>query len=217
MSASVVARRSRTEPDGRVVLRHVSWETYERFLSDNKERWVPRLTYDRGMLELMTPSMRQEIDTAAISFFVEFVTAVMDFPIRSVGSTTFRREDLRRGFEANASFYTWHEESIRGQREANLKRDPPPDLELEMEASRSGIDGLKLFAGLGVPEVWRWNGRRISNFVLEQGGFRRSSLSCQIPALTSAVLTRFLNALRTTKCPAWSRMVSGWARALDAS
>jgi Uma2 family endonuclease len=175
------------------------------------------LTYDRGILELMTPSMGQEIDTGAISFLVDIVTAAMDIPICSVGSTTFRREDLQRGFEANASFYIRHEESIRGQREVDLKRDPPPDLVLEIEASRSEIDRLKLFASMGVPEVWRCDGQRISIFVLDQGGFRRSSLSGQIPALTSEVLTRFLDAHLAMLSPAWARMVSEWARARDAS
>ena len=41
--------------DERVVLPCVSWETYERLLADDEERRVPRMTYDQGVLELVTP------------------------------------------------------------------------------------------------------------------------------------------------------------------
>ena len=37
---------------GRVLLRNVSWETYERLMDEREERRVPRFFYDRGVLEI---------------------------------------------------------------------------------------------------------------------------------------------------------------------
>ena len=167
-SASLqVASPPRVVADERVVLPCVSWETYERLLADDEERRVPRMTYDQGVLELVTPSMPHEVDAATITRIVDIVAAILGIPIRSAGSTTFRRKDLERGFEPDASFYIQNEARIRGQREVDLTVDPPPDVVLEMEMSRSALDKLPLFASMGIPEVWRCDGQRVTILILE--------------------------------------------------
>jgi Uma2 family endonuclease len=105
-SASLqVASPPRVVADDCVVLRNVSWETYERLLSDDEERRVPRMTYDRGVLELVTPSLPHEKDALTITRIVDIVAAIMGIPVLSAGGTTYRRQDLERGFEPDASFY----------------------------------------------------------------------------------------------------------------
>ena len=64
MSPASVASPPRVVADDCVVLHNVSWETYERLLSDDEERRVPRMTYDQGVLELVTPSKPHEEDAA---------------------------------------------------------------------------------------------------------------------------------------------------------
>src|SRR5215216_8007931 len=137
MSSASVASPPRVVADDCVVLPHVSWETYERLLSDDEELRAPRMTYDQGVLELVTPSMPHDEDARTITRIVDIVAANLGIPIRSVGSTTFRRKDLERGFEPDASFYVQNEERIRGLREIDLLVDPPPDLILEMAMSHS--------------------------------------------------------------------------------
>ena len=44
---------------------------------------------------------------------------------------------------------------------STLSVDPPPDVVLEMEMSRSARDKLPLFASMGIPEVWRCDGQRV--------------------------------------------------------
>jgi Uma2 family endonuclease len=212
MSASSVASPPRIAADERVVLRRVSWDTYERLLADDEGRRVPRMTYDRGVLELVTPSMPHETDAATITRIVDIVSANLGMPVQSTAATTFRRPELERGFEADASFYIQSEKRIRGQREVDLTVDPPPDLVLEMEMSRSALDKLALFAAMGIPEVWRSDGERISMFVLDQARYRESPASLALPVLTSEVLNRFLADSRTMLSPDWFRMVGDWAR-----
>jgi Uma2 family endonuclease len=212
MSARATASPPQVAADERVVLHHVAWDTYERLLADDEERRIPRMTYDQGVLELVTPSMPHEVDADTIADLVKIVAANLGIPIRSVASTTFRRKDLERGFEADASFYIQHEERIRGLREVDLSVDPPPDLVLEMEMSRSALDKLVLFASMGIPEVWRSDGERITIYVLDQDRYRESSTSSVLPALTREVLTRFLAASRTMLSHEWFQAVSAWAR-----
>lgn len=40
----------------RVILHDTSWETYVRLMKKRGENRVPRFTYDRGELEIMSPS-----------------------------------------------------------------------------------------------------------------------------------------------------------------
>lgn len=211
MSARATANPPQVGGDEQVTLRRVSWETYERLLADDAERRVPRLTFDHGVLELVTPSMPHDEDTRTISLFIEIVTAVLGIPIRGTGSTTFRRRDLERGFEPDASFHIQHEPQIRGQREVDLLVDPPPDLVLEMEYSRSAIDKLELFASMGVPEVWRCDGEDVTIHLLAGGRYHESSNSACLPIVTSEAVSRLLAVSRTMLSPAWFRAVSEWA------
>src|SRR5215213_8161938 len=212
VSLASVASPPRLVPDKRVVLPCVSWETYERLLADDEERRVPRITYDQGVLELVTPSTPHEEDALVFAHLVFIVAANLGIPIRSVGSTTYRRKDLARGFEPDASFYIQNEERIRGKRQIDLTVDPPPDIILEMEMSRSALDKLPLFASMGIPEVWRCDGQRVTILRLEQDGYRESSSSQSLPVLMSEDLTRFLAESRTMLSPDWFQAVSDWAR-----
>lgn len=213
MASAPVAAPPIAMPDDRVVLPRVKWETYARLVDDDEERRVPRLTYDRGVLEIVSPSMPHEEDANTIARVVEIVAAWMNVPIRSVVSTTFRRSDLERGFEADASFYIQNAARLQGRRQIDLANDPPPDLVLEMEVSRSAIDKLALFASMGIPEVWRMDGESVAIHVLDGDRYADAAASRALPVLTAAVVTRFLGLSRTLPSPDWFRAVTEWALA----
>ena len=212
MSASSVVNAPNLVADDCVVLHHISWDTYERVLAADEERRVPRITYDQGVLELVTPSLPHEKDALTIVRIVDVVAAMIGVPILSAGGTTYRRRDLERGFEPDASFYIQNEMRVRGQRQIDLAVDPLPDVVLEMEVSRSAIDKLRLLVNMGVPEVWRCDGARVTIFILEGERYRESFASQALPVLTAEVLTRFLAYSRSMLSPDWFHAVSEWAR-----
>lgn len=90
MASTTAARPLKVGGDVRVVLPHVSWETYERLLADDEDRRVPQMTFDQGVLELVTPSMPHDVDSETIALVVDIVAANLGVPIWGVGSTTFR-------------------------------------------------------------------------------------------------------------------------------
>ena len=112
----------------KVLLSNVSWETYERLLKDHLDSSAPRFTYDRGMLEILSPSSEHEKLNRHIAQLVLAVTEEMGIEAEDFGSTTFRREDLERGFEPDSCFYIQNEEQVRGKDRIDLTVDPPPDL-----------------------------------------------------------------------------------------
>ena len=108
----------------RIVLHDVSWETYERLLADHVDRSVPHFTYDRGELEIVSPSTEHEEDNRTLALLIEIIAMEWEIDIRNVGSMTFKRLDLQRGFEPDSSFYVQHEPLVRGKAQIDLEVDP---------------------------------------------------------------------------------------------
>jgi Uma2 family endonuclease len=196
----------------RVLLRNISWETYERLLEERGDSRVPRLAYDRGELEIMSPSSEHE----GVAYFVGLLVAVFAEEMRvnayGVGSTTYRRGDFGRGFEPDASFYIKNEERIRGKPRIDLYVDPPPDLVIEIDITSPSLDKFPIYARLGVQEVWRYDGARATIFVLEDGEYVEAVESVALPPLTSDVITHFVRESVSVGSTVWLRTVRKWAR-----
>ncbi len=164
----------------RVLLRSISWQTYET-LADNPDRAGRLLTYDQGVLEIMSPSKAHESDKSILGRMVEMYSLQHDIDICSSASTTFKRKDLERGFEADESYYIRNESIVRNKRAIDLLVDPPPDLVIEIEMSRSAINKLALFASIGIPEVWRYDGNRLWLGRLNGDVYEPSNCSIELP------------------------------------
>lgn len=134
----------------RTVMENIRWETYVD-LAEQRRGSVPRMTYSEGVLELMTPRRQHEGIGCLLGRMVETWTEVHGIEIQSVASTTFKRKDLAKGFEADESYYIEHAEQIRVKEEVDLLVDPPPDLVIEVEITTSAIRKLNLFAAMGSP------------------------------------------------------------------
>ncbi len=177
--------------DQRNLLRDVDWQTYLA-LSDTTDRSGCRLTYDRGELEIMTPSMPHERFGTMIARMIERYSEIFDIEIRSVASTTFRRADMHRGFEADEAYYVQNAELIRGIAQVDLTVHPPPDLVVEIEISRSAIDKMSLFAAIGVPEVWRYDRQSLAVCCLEKQTYKPSVTSQVFPGFPLAYAEHLL-------------------------
>lgn len=198
--------------EGRMLLTNVSWETYEHLLGDYLDRSVPHFTYDRGLLEIMSPLTEHEQINRAISRFVDVFAEEINLDVANLGSTTFKREDLERGFEPDTCFYIRNEASVRGKTKLDLAVDPPPDLVIEIDITNPSIDRFPLYAKFGVPEIWRHDGRRMSIFGLREGEYAEVAESAVLPPLSGSVLSRFVEESRSLGSVAWMRGVRGWAR-----
>src|SRR2546427_10376054 len=77
-----------------VVLQNVSWETYEHLLADHVDASTPRFTFDRGVLEVMSPSAEHERYKQALSLLVEMLADGLGIDIENLGSTTLDRKSV---------------------------------------------------------------------------------------------------------------------------
>src|SRR5271155_767857 len=97
----------------RVLLQNVSWSTYEQLLADLFSQSTPRLTYDKGVLEIMSPGPRHERLTDIIETIIKSLAEETNRNIYCLRSTTFKRKSLKRGFEPDSCFYVQNEEHVR--------------------------------------------------------------------------------------------------------
>ena len=199
-------------PEQRVVLQNVSWETYERLLAESVESVGTRFTYDEGALEIMVLSIAHEDPNRTLAYLVEVVAAATERDLRRAGSTTFKRKDLAKGFEPDSCFYIDHVEQVRGKEELDLLTDPPPDLVIEVDITRSSLSRFPIFAALGVPEVWRFDGDRVTMHRLESGCYAQIEASLALPPLTASQSTVFLDESRYEKSTVWLKRVQEWVR-----
>lgn len=176
----------------RTVLENIRWDTFVD-LVEQRRGSVPRMTFDNGVLELMSPRRQHENIGCLIGRLVETYTEVLGIEIQSVASTTFKRKDLQKAFEADESYYIQHAEQIRPKEEIDLAIDPPPDLVIEVEITSSAIRKLKLFAAMGVPEVWRHDGERLQMFALQDDQYESIHFSKSLPGLSPTTINLILN------------------------
>ena len=124
-----------------MVLYNIGWNTYEHLLADNENNSAPRCAYDRGELEIMSPSPEHEKFNRRIAQLVLAVT-----------------EEI------------------------------------------------------GVPEVWRYDGERMTILVLEGSDYAKTAESIVLPPVTSKVLTDFVEKIKSVERKAWLKEVREWSR-----
>ncbi len=177
------------------VLTGVSWETYERLRRELDEAGsIIRITYDRGRMVLMSPLPRHGKWSRLTGQLIEALAAERGMGFSAYGDTTWKREDLQRGLEGDESYYIQHAEAMRGKSAIDLTEDPPPDLAVEIEVTHHPLDKASVYAALGVPELWRYDGRRMDVLVLQPSGVYEPSVrSAAFPGFAPAELHQFLN------------------------
>jgi Uma2 family endonuclease len=105
----------------------------------------------------------------------------LDVDFVGAGSTTFRRRDIDGGLEPDQCYYTVNAQRMLGLRDLDLSVDPPPDLALEVDFTRSSLDRMAIYAALGVPEVWRWDAAGLHVYHLQTSGDRREYGPAALP------------------------------------
>ncbi|MCI0463253.1 MAG: Uma2 family endonuclease [Gemmataceae bacterium] len=178
----------------RVVLNNVSWQTYEALLRE-LDRTGVRLTYDNGVLEIMTLSFPHERYVKRFARLIEFLAFELNISLEPGRSTTFRKEAEKRGLEPDECYWIQNEPRMRNKADFDPLTDPPPDLAVEVELLPAALNRMMIYASLGVPEVWRFDGEALGVYRLGSGGqYEPADRSAAFPFLPLEEVARFLQA-----------------------
>lgn len=178
----------------RVTLRNIPWETYEALIRARGDDPAPRFTYDTGTLEITSPSRKHERIKTLLGRLIEAYTEEMEIPISAGGSTTLQSRLEEKGLEPDESYFVESEPLVRGKDDLDLSIDPPPDLVVEIDLSRSSVEKLAAYASLGVPEVWSYEGDVLRMYRLEASGPHTIVAESGVfPGLRASDLARFVS------------------------
>jgi Uma2 family endonuclease len=206
-------------PEQRTLLQNVSWDTYERLLTDHLDASTPHFNFDQGVLEITSASSEHEECKQALTLLVEILADELGMDIRNLGSTTFRRSDLERGFEADACFYVQSAGMIEGKAHIDPAVDPVPDLVIEIEITSPALNKLPIYAAFKVVEVWRWDGERLIILRLQDRQptgalYTESQASGVFPNTHAKDLSRLVEQGLSSRRTEWLREVRRWVRGL---
>lgn len=194
----------------RFIIGDADWQAYEAILRALEGRHI-FITYEKGRLELMAPSWKHDRQSRLLGLLVHHLAEHLRVPILGGGSTTFRREDLERGLEPDQCFYVRNCGTMRDVEQIDLQRDPPPDLAIEVEISQRLSDRLAVYAGIGVPELWRWDGHRLMICRLSaEGRYVQRDRGDAFPQVTSEQMQQLIAMATGKDDTAWSGEVRQW-------
>jgi hypothetical protein len=109
-----------------------------------------------------------------------------------VGSLTLKRYAHRKGVEPDSGFYIAHEAQMRAKGRYDPKRDPPPDLVIEIDYTSASLPRLPVYAKLGVPEIWHYEDGVLTVLTLKNNGhYGKARRSLAFPTVPLAELQRF--------------------------
>jgi Uma2 family endonuclease len=196
-----------------ILLQNISWKTYERLLDEVGESSSIRLTYDEGNLEIMSPSRPHDSIKKLIGRMIEALTVELAIPMDCLGSTTIKRPDIRKGLEPDECYYIQNEPRVRQKRDINFKTDPPPDLAVEVDISYHAASRERIYAALGVAEIWLYDGQALHALHRDEDGeYQPAEMSRALPFLRVRDLERFIDMLFNKDQTTIIREFTKWVR-----
>lgn len=207
----VELNRITVPPGQRVLLSNVSWQEFEAILEDLGEHRASRVAYDNGTLEIMTPLPEHETNKELVSDLVKALLEELDIEFCSLGSTTFKNEEMNKGIEPDNCFYIQNEAAVRGKNRLDLTVDPPPDLALEIDITSRTHPNI--YEALAVPELWRFENGKLQINVLQEGKYIKCEYSLNFPNLPLIeIIPQYLNQCRTLGRNKTLRAFRAWVR-----
>ncbi len=168
--------------ENRIALNDISWDEYESLLHIFKDKPLLRLSYLEGNLEIMTNSPEHEMIKTLIGRLIEIYALEKAINLYGCGSATYKKEAKLRGLEPDESYCFDSRKEI-------------PDLAIEVIITSGGINKLKIYQGLNVPEVLFWQERKLTLYRLinELEGYQKVEQSEFLPELNWEILEQYIN------------------------
>ena len=214
MASATASKPTRIlEGEHRFLLPGIGWEGYEALLKMIGDGNI-RVSYDGGDAELMSPLYGHENLKTLFARLIEEVAVGLNIPCEGAGATTWRSKILDKGLEPDECYYLAHSAQVVGRETIDLEVDPPPDLAVEIEISRSALNRMDVYAALGVPEVWRFDGKTLRIEQLQPDrSYRPVAASAELSVISLEEIGHWIKLGRTMGQTAWARQLRAWVLA----
>jgi Uma2 family endonuclease len=209
--APSTARITKADPVSaeRMLVNSISWQQYLQLVDIFAESRV-FMTYDDGQLELRMPLKEHERASQLLDYIAAFVAHYLNIRMDSLGSTTFRASNVEKGLEPDKCYYINNIDKVLSTRRLDLAVDPPPDLAIEVEITTSLIPRIPIYRKLGIPELWRYDGKNLTIELLKDDDYVAAKNSRAFPKLTPSLLLRWIKIGERSSYSAMLRSVEQW-------
>ena len=185
-----------SDPEERLTISGVSWESYEKLLAKLEDNSHYRITYLDEILEIVSPSQKHETVKSRIGFLLEFYFCKKKINHFSMGSTTVRNRLKQAGVEPDECYcFDDDEKEI-------------PDLAIEVTITSGSIKKLETYSRLGVKEVWFWKKNKFSLYYLRD--LKQFALNFGYEEIQSSELIPELNIAFLFECVTIPNQVDAW-------
>jgi Uma2 family endonuclease len=181
-------------PGAMLVFQQVGWADYEALLKELADRPGVRVSYDEGRLEVMSPLPEHEEYKDSLYSLARLFSELRGIELETRGSATWKRSSIQKGSEPDCCFYVANARRIIGRREIDLESgDPPPDVVVEIDTTNESLSKFRIYSALGVPEIWRYDGRTAYIYRLAGGSYGETAESRSFPGLSTEIISEFLD------------------------
>ncbi len=196
----------------RTILQNISWQTFETLLTETGENRGFRFAYECGILEIISPLIEHEGYKSSFGNLIIVLAEELKIEIKSAGSTTLKLKSANRGIEPDNCYYIQNELAFRGKQTLDLTTDLPPDLAIEIDITSSSVNKLEIYSALGVPEIWRYNGRILLFYQLVENRYIEREFSCAFPLVSATEINQFIEQSKTIGEIALIKLFRAWLR-----
>jgi len=217
MSSTLVPPVVAAAEDECLTILGLPWSSYIAINDAVGDQPKLRLLYLDGGLTLLSPARRHSWSEDVLDKIVLAVAVACQIEMDVVGNATIRKEDREAGLEGDKVYYLGANATLMaGPLEIDLAIHPPPDLAIEVENTHKATGALRIYARLGVPEVWRHDVRRgtLGFFALQPDGtYTPIPRSLGFPCLTPTdLLFQVDQAAAIGSHIRWFAQLNDWAR-----
>lgn len=154
----------------------ISWESFKTIQSGFVGLPGVRLFYYEGELEILSTSPEHEIVKGNLGYLIE--DYMLNQGLEFVATGSFSQEKEAVASAQADEFYCFG------------SRKPVPDLAIEVVINSGGLNKLRRYKALGVPEVWFWENGIIAIYHLENNQYQEMQRSQFLPNLDTKRLAQ---------------------------
>lgn len=157
--------------DATLTLRNRTWRDYENLTERVGEAGGLRISFCEGELKIMTISSEHENYERLLQAMVSMLSARLRIKTYSFGSATMKKSRDEKGSEPDCCFYIQSADKLGKRIRIDFDSDPPPDVVVEIDIHHESLSKLPIYAAFGVPEVWRYDGRKLFIYKLQNNEY----------------------------------------------
>ena len=134
---------------------------------------------------------------------------------RGLGATTWKREALAKGLEADQCYFFRKEKlemvlKALARKSNDLADVPNPDLVIEVDLSHPEVDRMSIYQALQVSEVWRFDGKSLVILQFGPDGAYSPAESSMFLAIRAEEVVQWLLKEDSSDLVEWRNRLQAW-------